>query len=407
MKTVMVLGVGAQGSAAAKRLDKEPYVEKIICADYDPKAVSQLTEALTKAEGRIVNANEVDSIVDAAEGADLVLNGLPLDFASNVMEAALKVGANYQDYAASNCFCDGPWVESMRIQYEDYGRRFAEAGKFALIGTGSAPGLICAATRGAVELLDTCETIYNIVWEGVITKRFLPFWWSPETALHDMGEPSYAFENGDIVRLEAYSHPINRKYDYMDREITFVEHCHDEPVYYGLNAEQYFKGVKNVYFKYAGPGIDFCKPLYEAGLLSHKKRNVNGVEVCPYDVVLDCIPSAPKYRDEIGEIIKEGLICDSGCMVVEAYGKKDGKDILVETHISAPGLVESYELAGISAEMYLTGQAGFLFSKMILKDDFDQKGLISSDMISFDQVRTYFEYASELGIERKTVIKEL
>lgn len=407
MKKVLVLGVGAQGSAAAKRLDKEPYVEKVICADYDPAAVEGLVKTLTKAEGAVVDARDVDSIAKAAEGVDLVLNGLPLDFAQNVMEAALKVGANYQDYAASNCFSDGPWVESMRIQYEEYGKRFAEIGKFAIIGTGSAPGLICAATRGAVELLDSCETIYNIVWEGVIAKRFLPFWWSPETALHDMGEKGYAFVDGELTRLDAYSHPIERQYDYMDRKITFVEHCHDEPVYYGLNAEKYFKGVKNVYFKYAGAGIDFARPLYEAGLLSHEKKNIKGVEVAPFDVVLSCIPPAPKFKEEIKEIIDEGLECDSGCMVVEAYGKKDGKDYLIETHIFAPGLVESYELSGISAEMYLTGQAGFLFSKMILKDDFDQKGLISSDMISFDQVRKYFEYAAELGIERKTMVKEL
>lgn len=33
MKKVLVLGVGAQGSAAAKRLDKDPGVSEIIVAD--------------------------------------------------------------------------------------------------------------------------------------------------------------------------------------------------------------------------------------------------------------------------------------------------------------------------------------------------------------------------------------
>jgi len=57
--------------------------------------------------------------------------------------------------------------------------------------------------------------------------------------------------------------------------------------------------------------------------------------------------------------------------------------------------------------MYLTGQGGFLFSKMFVNDKFDQKGLISSDMLSFDQVDTYFDYASELDITLDTVVKEL
>ncbi len=405
-KKVLVLGVGAQGSAAAKRLDAEPNVEQIICADRDKSAVDNLVRTLSKAVGTTVDAHNKDSIVAAAEGADLILNGLPLECTKNVLDAALEVKANYQDYAATTAL-DEDWVESIRLQYDVYGPRFAEIGRLALVGTGSAPGLICAATRDAMRYLDTCDTIYNIVWEGVEAKRFLPFWWSPVTALHDMSEKSYAFVDGKLIRLEAFEHPIKRRYEGMDEEITFVEHCHDEPIHYSFNAERFFKGAKNAYFKYAGAGVDFARPLYRAGLISHEKEVVDGVEIAPFDLVLKHIPPAPKYREEIKEIIDDGLVSDSGCMVVEAYGKKDGKDVLVETHVNSPGLVESFELAGITAEMYLTGQGGFLFSKLFLNDKFDQTGLISSDMLTMDQVDTYFEYARELKITLDTKIKEL
>lgn len=406
LKKVLVLGVGAQGSAAAKKLDLEPNVEEIVCADIDAVAVENLVETLTKARGTTVDAHDKNSIVKAAEGADLILNGLPLECTQNVLEAALEVKAHYQDYAATTALHED-WVESIRIQYEVYGPKFEAIGKLALVGTGSAPGLICAATRDAMRYLDSCETIYNIVWEGVEAKRFLPFWWSPVTALHDMSEKGYAYENGKLVRLEAFDHPITRQYEGMEKEIVFVEHCHDEPIHYSFNAEKYFKGAKNAYFKYAGAGVDFAKPLYRAGLLSHQKEVVGDVELAPFDLVLKHLPPAPKFREEIQEILDEGLISDTGCMVIEAYGKKDGKDVLVETHVNAPGLVESFELAGITAEMYLTGQGGFLFSKLFLNDQFDQRGLISSDMLSMEQVDTYFEYAKELGITLETTVKEL
>ena len=406
LKKVLVLGVGAQGSAAAKKLDLEPNVEEIVCADIDAVAVENLVETLTKARGTTVDAHDKNSIVKAAEGADLILNGLPLECTQNVLEAALEVKAHYQDYAATTALHED-WVESIRIQYEVYGPKFEAIGKLALVGTGSAPGLICAATRDAMRYLDSCETIYNIVWEGVEAKRFLPFWWSPVTALHDMSEKGYAYENGKLVRLEAFDHPITRQYEGMEKEIVFVEHCHDEPIHYSFNAEKYFKGAKNAYFKYAGAGVDFAKPLYRAGLLSHQKEVVGDVELAPFDLVLKHLPPAPKFREEIQEILDEGLISDTGCMVIEAYGKKDGKDVLVETHVNAPGLVESFELAGITAEMYLTGQGGFLFSKLFLNDQFDQRGLISSDMLSMEQVDTYFEYAKELGITLETSVKEL
>ena len=62
----------------------------------------------------------------------------------------------------------------------------------------------------------------------------------------------------------------------MDREVVFYNHNHDEPVQYGINAKEYFKGCKNAYFKYAGVGMEFAEPLYRAGLLSHDEREVRG-----------------------------------------------------------------------------------------------------------------------------------
>ena len=36
-KKILVLGTGAQGSTVAQRMDEEPNVSEIICADYDEK----------------------------------------------------------------------------------------------------------------------------------------------------------------------------------------------------------------------------------------------------------------------------------------------------------------------------------------------------------------------------------
>jgi len=241
----------------------------------------------------------------------------------------------------------------------------------------------------------------------VEAKRFLPFWWSPVTALHDMSQEAYAFVDGKLIRTPAFGLPVQRQFEEREELITFYEHCHDEPIHYSFNAEKYLKGAKNAYFKYAGPGMEFAEPLYRAGLLSHRKERINGVEIAPFDVVLKHIPPAPKYREEIAEIIDEGLVTDSGCMVIQAFGEKAGKKIKVETHVLAPGLVESFQKAGITAEMYLTGQGGFLFSKLFLDDRFNQVGLISPDMLSMEQVDTYFAYAKELDITLSTNITEV
>jgi len=405
MKKVLVLGTGAQGSAASKLLDKDPHVSEIVCADYNMSAVNELVASLHKAKGMKVDAHDKSSIVKAGEGCDLILNALPLECTKNVLDAALDLKTNYQDYAATTAF-DDDWVESVRYQYDVYGPKFEAIGKVALVGSGSAPGLICCATRDAMKYLDTCETIINLCWEGVRPKRFQPFWWSPITALNDMSEEALDVDDGVLHRVPAYQRPIKRKYDYMPYEVTLVDHCHDEPLHYSFNREEFFKGAKNIYFKYAGDGIDFCMPLYRAGLLNHDKEKIGDVEVSPFDVIYKHLPPAPRFPEEIKAIIDEGLICDSGAMVAECYGKKDGKDILVENHIMAPGLVDSFNKSGISAEMYITGQSGYLFSKLFIEDKFDQSGLISSDMLSMDQVDQFFAWAKELDILLETRIKE-
>ena len=407
---ILVLGTGAQGTTVAKRLDEEPGVSSIICADYNTEAVNELTGILTKAKGMKCDAYNVEEIINCAQGVDLIVNALPLEFGKNVLDAALAVKANYQDFSSTTAFDEDVnigWIRGMKYQFEVYSPKFEEIGRLAIIGTGSAPGVICCATRDAMKYLDTCDTIYNFVWEGVKANRFQPFWWSPETAIQDMSEPAYTYENGELFVRPPFEDPVKRKYDYMDHEVTFLNHCHDEPVQYALNADKYFKGCKNAYFKYAGTGMDFAEPLYRAGLFDHEEREIKSRKVVPFDVIVESIPKPPKFEEEIREIIEEGMEADDGCMVVEAYGKKDGKDILVENHVFAPGIVEAFERAKMTGEMYLTGQGGYLFSKMFINGDFDQCGLISSDMLSFEQVDRYFEYAAELGIRLETTVKEM
>ena len=48
MKKVVVIGTGAQGTAVAKRLDEEPSVGEIICADYNRDAVDELAGSFKK-----------------------------------------------------------------------------------------------------------------------------------------------------------------------------------------------------------------------------------------------------------------------------------------------------------------------------------------------------------------------
>ena len=404
-KKILVLGTGAQGSTVAQRMDEEPNVEKIICADADHKAVDELVKILNKAEGTYVDANDTDSIIKAAEGADLIVNALPIRFAPKVLDAAIAVKSNYQDFAATDVL-DEWWPTCVQMLYDDYGKKFAENGKLAIIGTGSAPGMMCVATKSSMRYLDTCDDILMMVYEGVEAKRFLPFWWSPFTALSDMTDSTFALKDGVLVETEPHSLPVVRDFPGCRPGVTLVEHAHDETVYMGLNKDTHFKGAKNINFKYGGVGIEFSTPLYRAGLLSREEETYKGHTFIPFDVIVSHLPPAPKFREEIQEILDEGLVRDEGAFVVECTGEKDGKNVLVTTSLTAPGCVESFERAGITGEQYLTGQCGSLFTKMFVNDDYDQTGLISSDMLTYEECDKYLAYAEKLDITLETVVTE-
>ena len=411
MKKVMVCGCGAQGSTICRKLDQEPNIEEVICADFNYAAAEAVCKLMTKGTPKQVDASSVDAIVAAAEGCELIVNVMPLELGINVMKAALQVKACYQDLSACENVVEGypeydTWFEGIRYMYTEYGKKFAENGTTAIIGTGSAPGVMCVVARKAVNELDECDTINCMVYEGTRSKRFIPFWWSPVTALCDMEEDAFAFENCEHIRTKPFSRPVKRNWPECGREVTLVEHAHDEPVYIGFNREKYFKNCKNAYFKYGGTGIEFSEGLYKAGMLHHEEEEFNGVKISPFDWVMAHIPPAPKDPEEIKAIIDEGIVEDNGAFVCEAYGQKDGKNVMVDLHLCAPGIEEAYEKAKMSGEMYLTGQGAFLYTKLFVNEMITQKGLISSDMLDDEQVEQYLAWAADLGITYNIEIKE-
>ena len=405
MKRLLILGVGAQGSTVAKRMNEEPNVSEIICADYDEKAVSEMERTLDKAKALKLDAGNVENIIEGAKGVNLIVNALPLKFGENVLKAALAVKANYQDFAAAE-FENIDWVEGIKLMLTEWSDRFKAQGLSALMSTGSAPGLANVITREAVEALDSCDTIEIHVYEGIWAKRFLPFWWSPEVAFQDMCDPAYCYENGEIVETEPFSRPKYMQFRGVDKIVRTVEHAHDEPVTLGLMADKYLKGAKNIYFKYGGGGIEFAEPLYRMGLLSNEKVDVKGNSVVPMDMVLKLTPPAPKYPSEIKQILDEGLECEEGAFLIRVDGEKGGKQIRFDNYVNAPGVFEAFEKAGLTAETYLTGQCGALFTKMFVNDRIHQKGMFPPEVLDADQRAYYLKEAAKLDITVDQIVEK-
>jgi len=396
VKKIAIFGVGAQGSTIARRMDEHPNVSEIICADYDSRAAEELSKSLSKANALQLDASDINNVIKAAEGCDLVVNGLPLEYDLTVMEAALAVNASYMDMAGP--MEDIGFVESYQLIFSEWHEKFKEKGLTAIVGCGSSPGLANIMARESVDQLDSCDSIGIFVFEGVWTKKFTPFWWSPQVALSDMGFRTFRYENGKHVTDEPFSRPVMMKLRGIDREVRMVDHEHDEPVTMGLLADKVLKGVNNVDFKYGGRGVELSEMLFNMGLLSKEPVTVKDTPIVPMDLVLQLCPPAPKYPEEIKAIIDEGVVVEEGAFLVRVEGIKNNKPVSIDCYANAPGLVESFKKSALSHETYLTGQCGAVFVKMLVDDAFTEKGLFAPEQFNANARRYCFEELAKLDI---------
>jgi len=390
-KKVIIVGTGAQGGTIAMRLDEEPAVDEIICADYNFSAAQRLEKKLTKARAVQVDGNDIQQVLDAAAGADLLVNGLPPDYNLNLMSAALQGRMHYQDLAS------GPvevidFVGAVKRQLALDGQ-FKAAGLSAVINTGSAPGLVNVVARHSADKLDTCERIDIYVYDGIWTKKFIPFWWSPQTAFGDMAAPPIIFENGQYKLVPPFNNPEMIEFRDLGRR-RMVDHEHEEPVTFGM----FFKDLRPATFKYGGPACDLAESLYRMGLLSKEAVQLNGTAVVPLELVCHLVPPAPSDPQAIEDALSQGMVLEEGANLIRVRGRKDGKPVCYDNYIVAPGLTECFAKYGITHESFLTGQAAFLFTKLLVNDMVDTRGVFPPEVLDAQPRNYYLAEAAKLGI---------
>ena len=155
-----------------------------------------------------------------------------------------------------------------------------------------------------------------------------------------------------------------------------------------------------------GFGVEFAEPLYRMGLLSSKPVEVKGTTIIPMDLALALTPPAPKYPDEIQAILDNGLECEEGAFLIRVDGEKDGKPVRIDNYVNAPGVAEAFEKAGLTAETYLTGQCGALFTKMFVNDKIHQKGLFPPEVFDDEQRAFYLKEAAKLDITVDQIVEK-
>jgi saccharopine dehydrogenase-like NADP-dependent oxidoreductase len=278
--------------------------------------------------------------------------------------------------------------------------KFKSAGLSALINTGSAPGLVNVIARNAADKLDELESIDIYIYDGIWTNRFIPFWWSPETAFGDMAAEPIIYENGGYKQVPPFNNPEMIDFKGLGPR-RMVDHEHEEPVTFGL----FFKGLKRANFKYGGPACDLAESFYKMGLLGTEPVDVKGKKIVPLDLVCQLTPPAPSDPETIKAALSDGMALEEGASLIRVQGQKSGKPVCLDNYINAPGLTESFETHSITHESFLTGQSAFLFTKLFVNDKISVQGVFPPEVLDADAREYYLKEAARLGITVNEIVE--
>jgi saccharopine dehydrogenase (NAD+, L-lysine-forming) len=328
MKNVLIVGAGAQGGPCASILAGEKSVETIRLGDIDQDLAKKVAEKIKskKIQPIQLDASNKDSVIQAAEGVDIIINLTHLKFNEIIMGAALAVQAHYVDTACTTKFLE-EWAAGEEPKFQ---REFIDIGKTALVGCGFAPGIANILTRYACDQMDQVETIIIRAARGggsasdEVVSEWLPTW-SPEILLEDYAEPPMLLQDGKFVQVPIFSHPETYTFPDPLGEVLLSSHMHEEP--YLIPKFYLDKGLKNLDFKY--PVDKLVGAFIKMGFADDEAIDVNGIEVVPRDVLMKLVkrPGNKFFEEDKKTILQAEL---TGIMNVSVKGEREGEKV---THV--------------------------------------------------------------------------
>lgn len=323
MKTVLVIGAGAQGGPCASILAGEPGVEKILLGDIDLELAQKVAEKINneKVKPFKLDASDEGQVISAALEADVVINLTHLNFNDVILSAALKSNTHYVDTASSTPFLED-WI-SQKEHHLHQG--FKAIGKTALAGCGFAPGVANILTRLACDRLDRVDKIIIRVGRNSSSgsQEVVSAWqptWSPEILLEDYSEPPMLLIDGKYTQVPIFSNPEPYQFPEPVGELLLSSHMHEEP--YMIPKIYLDKGLQYFDFKY--PVDKLAGAFIKMGFASHDPIDVKGVKVAPMDVLMQLVkrPGNKFFSENETSILESDLV---GFMVVSVEGERDGK----------------------------------------------------------------------------------
>jgi lysine 6-dehydrogenase len=282
-------GAGAMGRAAVFELSRLGH--RVLLLESDEKAGLSIARRYGHGRASVesVDARDSDALAERLRKAAVVVHCAPYTFNLTVMDAALGARCHYIDL--------GGLFHTTRKQLS-YDGPFRRAGRLAVLGMGSAPGIVNVLARSAADPLRLVRSIrvYNGGADFTAYDAPVAFGFSPATVLDEFTLPPMIFEKGHFRAAE----PLSGGEDYVFELGLQKVHLslHSEVATLPLTYKA--KGIRECSFKIAYDPVlvERLKLLIDLGL-TERRQGRGGVS--PRDVLLECfrrLPPAPDFIDD-------------------------------------------------------------------------------------------------------------
>src|SRR5262245_11315501 len=282
-------GAGAMGRAAVYDLTHAGV--RVLLLDSDAAAAGRIARRYGAGRTAVGSADARDpkGLAERVRGAAVLINCGPYVFNLPVMEAALRAGAHYIDL--------GGLFHTTRKQLR-LDARFRRAGLLAVLGMGSAPGILNVMARAAADPLRRVESIrfYNGGADFTRYEAPVAFGFAPATVLDEFTLRPMVFQNGRFASRPPLSGGEDVLFDVGHQRVHLSLHSEVATVPLSYRT----KGIRECFFKIAyDPAlIERLKLLIDLGL-TDRRPGPRGI--APRDVLLDCfkgLPPPPDFVDD-------------------------------------------------------------------------------------------------------------
>ncbi|MEJ2727803.1 MAG: saccharopine dehydrogenase C-terminal domain-containing protein [Deltaproteobacteria bacterium] len=387
MKITVLGAAGKMASGAIRDLAESAEVTEMVLVDLEPckDLVEERAKRWCNNKASVVTAdiNDADKFRAAIRGSGALANCTTHHLNLKVMDACLAENVNYVDMGGLF------HIAKKQLQLNSQWR---EKGFTAVLGMGSAPGIVNVMSRYAADMLDLVESIY--IRDGIVnlarvdTPLAIPY--ALGTLLDEFMMNAFIFEDGELKEVAPF---------YGGEVIDFPEPVGSQTVFCTIHSEEITipttfksKGLKQMSFKLALPRAfeEKLRFLVDLGLGAREPIEVNGSPVIPRDFLVALSQKLPKPTSRPD---------DHKVLRVDVSGEKNGR----KREIRLEMICHPYEPWKMATGAHSVGVPVGVTSRLLAGGAITEKGALPAEACVPPE--PFFKLLAERNLSASVTVK--